>query len=480
LTGVDPAAPGGPSTSAFHPDDMQRVVTDWQAAVSKCSLYRSTFRCLPPDGGEVWVSCVAAPIMDEGRCTGFVGTVEDITEQIAAERAMQEAKTAAESSNVAKSEFLANMSHEIRTPLTAIMGFADLLSEPGLSAEDQAAHLRTIRRNGEHLLTILNDILDLSKIEAGRMGVERESCAPMQIVSEVASLLRVRAAGKGVALTVSTEGAIPATIHSDPTRLRQILINLVGNAVKFTETGSIRVALRMAGPERLAADVIDTGIGMTPEQIDRLFAPFTQADGSMARRFGGTGLGLSISRKLARLLGGDIHVRSRPGDGSVFTLNVETGPLSGVEMLENPKEAVSHRQAAATEGSITSRILLAEDGPDNQRLIAFMLGKAGAQVAIAGNGRVAVRMALEAWRTGSPFDVVLMDMQMPEMDGYAATRALREAGYEGPVIALTAHALSEDRDRCLAAGCNDFATKPIDRAALLAVCRRWAGLRRAA
>jgi CheY-like chemotaxis protein len=368
------------------------------------------------------------------------------------------------------------MSHEIRTPMTAILGFTELLlgdpSRQRLSPEQREA-IETIQRNGNYLLGLINDILDLSKMEAGKLEIERTECSPGQVLSEVVALMRVRARAKNLSLELALGGPVPATIRTDPLRLRQILINLVGNALKFTEVGGVRVVARLLdGPRpRLQVDVIDTGIGIGREQLARLFQPFAQADSSTTRQFGGSGLGLTISKRLAEMLHGDLTVTSVPGQGSTFRVSVATGPLEGVAMQDRLVAEGAAAPAARSSGEnpveLGGRVLLAEDGPDNQRLIAHILKKAGAEVTVADNGRIAFEQALEAQQEGRPFDVVLMDMQMPEMDGYTATRALRERGYGGPIVALTAHAMSDDRQKCLDAGCDDFVSKPIHRKTLL-------------
>jgi CheY-like chemotaxis protein len=259
-------------------------------------------------------------------------------------------------------------------------------------------------------------------------------------------------------------------VRTDPLRLRQILINLIGNAVKFTERGGVTVTLSMCTPGSLRFSVADTGPGIVPDQLERLFAPFTQADSSVTRRHGGTGLGLTISRTLARLLGGDVTATSTPGQGSTFTVDIDPGPLDSAGMIASVHEAASAvNRAMPGPRRLTCRILLAEDGPDNQRLIAFHLKKAGAQVEIADNGLAAVERALPADGSAG-FDLILMDMQMPEMDGYTAAGVLRRRGYQGPIIALTAHAMAGDREKCLSAGCDDYLTKPIDPARLIALC----------
>ena len=395
------------------------------------------------------------------------------------------ARNAAEAANLAKSEFLANMSHEIRTPLTAILGYIDLLDggcprRCEFGRDVIANHIQTISRNAQHLLQIINDILDVSKIEAGKLDVELMECSPLQIAADVGTLLRGRAVDKGLTLTVDFDCTVPPTIHTDPTRLRQILINLVGNAIKFTAAGSVRLLVRLIEEPpapMLVFEVSDTGIGITPEQMTRLFQPFSQADTSTSRKFGGTGLGLVISRRLAEMLGGDLTAESRPGAGSTFRVTIAPGPIATIARTASPACAPPPPRdtpdVPANDHRFTGRILLAEDSADSQRLIAFLLRRAGADVDTADDGRVAVDKALQALQAGRPYHVILMDMQMPRVDGYEATRTLRLRGYQGTIIALTAHAMDADRAKCVAAGCDDFAAKPIERAHLLGLVERY-------
>ena len=393
--------------------------------------------------------------------------------------------------NRSKTDFLANMSHEIRTPMTAILGYTELLATESIPREERDEHVQTIQRNGNYLLAIINDILDISKVEAGKMTVERIETDTAGLIEEVMSLMRVRSHSKGIDLNLRYETEIPAKTLIDPLRTRQILTNLVGNAIKFTEHGSVDIvvgcdALDGTVEAPLWVEVHDTGIGMTKEQIDNLFQAFEQADSTMARKHGGTGLGLCISKSLAELQGGSVSVQSTQGKGSVFTIRIDPGVEQGAEMywscpldlLPAEPESVGEHQVASVVAHHELLdgvcILLAEDGPDNQKLISHVLKKAGASVTIAENGKIAIDF-YNANKTGTEsFDLILMDMQMPEMDGYTATGLLRKQGETIPIVALTAHAMSGDRERCIDAGCDDYTTKPINRMELVELCKNWA------
>ncbi len=403
------------------------------------------------------------------------------------ESELDSARRKAEDANQSKSEFLANMSHEIRTPMTAILGFADLLDTEGDVFSNPAfakAAIHTIRSNANHLLTIINDILDMSKIDAGKMTIERIGFAPTRIVDEVASLMQPRAVGKGIRLEIQYDSEIPVRIISDPTRLRQILLNLVGNAIKFTEVGKVTIrTLFLPESNSMQFRVVDSGLGMSEEQRQEIakFGAFAQADSSTTRRFGGSGLGLRISSSFAKMLRGSIQVESELGKGSVFTVTVDTGDINGINLVKPGVTPISKAAESLSQVAIEPtqanaqplsglRILLAEDGPDNQRLISFHLKKAGAEVTIANNGLLAAELVESSCDL---FDLIIMDMQMPELDGYEATKRLREGGYKLPILALTAHAMNTDRQKCLDAGCDDFATKPIDRQFLIELAERY-------
>jgi signal transduction histidine kinase/DNA-binding NarL/FixJ family response regulator len=393
---------------------------------------------------------------------------QSITERQRQERELVRIKEVAEAASRSKTAFLANMSHEIRTPMTSILGYSELLLDPTRSLSDRQDSLHVIRRNAKHLLELINNILDVSKIEADRMTLESLPVDLPRLAADVVSMIRPRAIDKDLAVRLDFDGPCPRAIVGDPLRLKQVLMNLVGNAVKFTVRGQVTLRVRSElrpGGSRIFFDVQDTGVGLTPEQIARLFQPFVQADDSATRRFGGTGLGLTISRRLARLMGGDITVSSQPGMGSTFHAEIEGGPVNPGEMLVGLTEGVIELSVAeqnCEDIRLQGRVLLAEDGPDNQALISLLLRQAGAEVIVAENGRIAVTKA-----RAEKFDLVLMDMQMPELDGYGATSEMRRRGMTMPIVALTAHALAGDRAKCINAGCTDYLTKPVDRMELL-------------
>ncbi|MEQ9407011.1 MAG: ATP-binding protein [Fuerstiella sp.] len=384
------------------------------------------------------------------------------------------ARDAAEVANQAKTDFLAHMSHEIRTPIGAVLGFTELLlnGEQPLHTE-QRQHLERVHSNGSHLLHLLNDLLDLSRIEAGALKTEWLSCPPFSLLADIMASLQSRAVDKGLKLSLAADGPVPESIVTDPTRLRQIITNLVGNAIKFTASGSVQLVVRTLPDEQLLTIAVqDSGVGIAPEAHDTVFEPFQQADASVNRRFGGTGLGLPISRRLARALGGDISLTSAPDEGSTFTVTIATGPLNNVRML-TPTEAAettgaSHVSQVADVDLTGFRILVADDMDANREFFAHALERAGADVQLAANGQEAV----DAW-VSDPTDLILMDMRMPVMDGYTAAETLRQLGATLPIVALTANGMPEDELRCRAAGCNGYLTKPISLDALLTgICKQ--------
>jgi signal transduction histidine kinase/ActR/RegA family two-component response regulator/HPt (histidine-containing phosphotransfer) domain-containing protein len=407
-----------------------------------------------------------SPVMDSGGTPGGVLiSLDDVTQLEENKVELNRSKEDAEAANRAKSKFLANMSHDIRTPMNAILGYADALRRGyDKSDAERLKYLDTIHSSGTHLLQLINDLLDLSKVESGRMEVERLRVEPHKLIAQVVALLGFKAREKGIVLEFDVSGPIPETIQSDPTRLKQIVTNLVSNAIKFTEDGYVRVVAGFDlhdGERRFVIEVSDSGVGIPPDRMDSIFDPFTQSHSSVTRLFGGTGLGLSISRRFARLLGGDVVASSEPGKGSTFTVRVDTGPLRGVRLLQ-PDEALADDDGVQTSTKARWRfpagsVLIVDDAEENRELVKLVLEDAGLKVAAAENGKEGV----EKVRDGT-YDVVLMDIQMPVMDGYTATTILRNEGQDLPIIALTANAMIGAEEECLAAGCSDYLAKPID------------------
>lgn len=396
-----------------------------------------------------------------------VELARDMTSSIRqSERRQRVLALQATSANKAKSDFLANMSHEIRTPMTAILGYADMLDDlvrEERQNEEYSEAVHSIQRSGKHLMMIINDVLDLSKIESGKFSIDRSICDIIDTIREVYTTMRMNAYRKGLDLTVDFESPFPSQVITDAYRVRQVLINLVGNAIKFTDRGSVRIVLKDDG-ESLRVSVIDTGVGIEQESLGQLFNPFEQLDNSSNRSHEGTGLGLTISQHLAQLLGGQIDVESNPGKGSTFTLVLPRECVDDVTLvrsLDSVEEEQRGRNRVSHANTNQGVVLLAEDGADNQRLIAHMLRKVGYEIEIASNGQEAVNRYIG---NKGRFDLILMD-------GYGATRALREMGCAIPIVALTAHALEGSRAECLDAGCDEYLTKPIDRDKFYATIR---------
>jgi CheY-like chemotaxis protein/nitrogen-specific signal transduction histidine kinase len=360
------------------------------------------------------------------------------------EASLNEARENAQNSDKHKSQFLANMSHEIRTPLTAIIGFSETLIDEKEKTGDWKTYLRSIIRNGRHLHELINDILDMSKIEANQLSMEDIEVSPSLLLFEIDSLMNERAKAKDLHFEVIIDFPIPEFITSDPTRLKQILINLCSNAIKFTANG--RVTLRASykkDSNQFIFNVEDSGIGMSSEQIKELFKPFKQADSSTTRKFGGTGLGLYISKQLAENLGGDLTVDSLQGVGSRFSVLIDAGTISSESWINSREEALKKSSSSRNQAEIPAlngNVLIAEDNLDNQRLITMHINKTGAEVTVVGNGKLAVEKAL----SGS-YDLIIMDMQMPVMGGIDAIKALRASGCETPIATLTANAMKGNK-----------------------------------
>ncbi len=421
---------------------------------------------------DIWTSVRAFPTSDGGM-TVFAPV---ITERKRAEQELRTAKEEADRANVLKSVFLANMSHEIRTPLGAMLGFACLLRDPRLSAEERANYLNILQRNGEQLSVLINDILDLSKVEAGHLNLDYLPCDPATVAVDVVTLMTVTAKDKGLKLVYVRDKSTSERVTSDALRVRQVLLNLVNNAVKFTGKGSVTIRsssyLNKSDRTMVSYEVADTGIGMTNEQTERLFEMFVQADGSMTRKYGGTGLGLALSRKLARSLGGDVVLKSSEWNGgSTFVFTFEDRPEKQIADLDTSEGCRLPTGDVLTNDQCIFgvKVLAVDDSPDNQILISRSLTNAGATVTSAVDGEDACKKALE-----SDYDLVLMDIQMPVMDGFSATHYLRDHGFTKPIIALSAHALSEMKNKAIKAGCTDHMSKPIDPKALVAAVARYA------
>lgn len=393
----------------------------------------------------------------------------DVTETVLARKEIEKARRDAELANQAKSQFLANMSHEIRTPLGAIMGFASLLKDPSLQQEQREGFLAVIERNSAQLARIVDDILDLSKVEAGMLLIENIDFSLPEMISDFTSLMGFKAREKGIEFRSRATTPLPKTINTDPTRLRQILTNVVGNAIKFTEQGSVEMRCSY-GDGFLEFEVQDTGRGLTEEESSALFQPFVQADSSITRKYGGTGLGLTLSRALSEALGGNFTLRSSEyGKGSTFCVRVRAESLDHNQSSQDLALEAAEVKAAPDRGELAGlNILLVEDSPDNQALLSIFLGRAGARTDIASDGAQGCKMALM-----KKYDVILMDVQMPVMDGMTAIKKLRSENYQGTVIALTAHAMREEKVRCLNAGFDDFLSKPVTREDLIRMLSKY-------
>jgi PAS domain S-box-containing protein len=455
----------------LHNDDRDRVLASVARSIKdRDQQWTEEYRLRRIDGSYANVEDKAAIVMNDfGEPIRVVGAFADISVRKEAEERLRAASLAADFANQAKSQFLANVSHEIRTPLGVIMGFADFILDPDQTIEESRSCAATIRRNSEQLLLLIDELLDLSKIEADHLHLETLPFSVHDLFNELYSLLNFKARSKGIELVIQLDDMLPKWIESDPLRIRQVLINIIGNAIKFTQKGSVTVLVKALDqqdrhlPVTFCISVKDSGIGISAEQGKNLFLPFMQADNSMTRKYGGTGLGLALSRRLARLLHGDVSLQeSTPSQGSTFMITFEAKSVDGREDAET-KAATKLGLVHSGEPLLGVRVLLVEDALDNQVLVTRLLKRAGAVVVVASSGQEGVERAKT-----EHFDIVLMDIQMPgNLDGYEATAALRKIGFQKPIIALTAHARPADRERSIQVGFNDHLTKPIDRNMLL-------------
>ncbi|QGQ26319.1 response regulator [Gimesia benthica] len=447
------------------------------------------------DGSCFATELTLKPVDDPADQIQFIGVFRDCSEQRKSQNKLDEyverlkqsrremkrkdfqlksAMSIVDRANQAKSEFLANMSHEIRTPMTAILGYSDLLKEHS-NGQEQQELIEIIQNNGAHLLQVINDILDLSKIEMGDFAIRKVHCSPLRVLREVIDEYQPQASQKGLSLQTRYQKSIPESIQTDPARLKQVLSNLISNAIKFTNTGHIELDVRMSAQSPLDRilqfSLSDTGIGIPAEKLKTIFDPFTQADSSTSRNYGGTGLGLTLSRKLVQILGGNLTVQSTLDRGSVFTVTLHLEPdedqlLSHglgfqFETADSNRKDITSPEMDQRSCGNAEKILLVDDTPEIRRLFTYLLNKMGLNVKTASNGKEAVDQIQTAVAQNAAFDLILMDMQMPVMSGYEAVRLLREQEIPVPVIAITAHALVADREKCLAAGCTDYLSKPV-------------------
>ena len=448
-------------------DKAASTALPWAQSVSEGLPLRNGMIYLPDNTGKrrtFLVNC--SPVMGGGSGHGGVLiTFEDVTLLEEKEIELRKSKDEAEAANQAKSKFLANMSHEIRTPMNAILGFTEVLKRGYVNSEqDKRKYLNTIYNSGSHLLELINDILDLSKVEAGRMDIEKIRCQPQAIIGDVVQVLGVRAEEKGITLDFEASAPVPETIYTDPSRLRQIVTNLVGNAIKFTDQGGVKISLALreaTDRPQLVINVSDSGIGIDKSKLAGIFDPFVQADTSVTRRFGGTGLGLAISQRFAQVLGGDIQVTSTLNQGSEFTVYVDTGPLEGIRFIQPGDLSASMASDETAEQQRwefpAARILVVDDGAENRDLVKLMLQGSGLQIDEAENGKDCLACVAD-----KDYQAILMDVQMPVMDGFTAAGKLRERGYRAPLIAMTGNAMKGFEEECLQAGYSHYMTKPLE------------------
>jgi PAS domain S-box-containing protein len=455
---------------ALADEDRERVAGSWYAATRTAQPFEEVYRFRKPTGEVAWASVKAAAINSTDTVSGWVGTVEDITARLNADAELVEAKQSAEAATHAKGQFLANMSHEIRTPLTAIIGFAEALRDERKHAPDELHALDVILSNGRHLLDIINGILDLSKIDAGALTIERTSFNLVEIVEEVRMMFTPRIAEKALSFSVHYEWPLPSHIITDPLRLKQVLINLLSNAIKFTDNGWIELRVGFEPvTKQTRFTIADSGIGIAPEQIEKLFKPFSQANESITRQFGGTGLGLTISSHLVHALGGVIEVSSQPDKGSTFTFCVMPELDNSPRFISEIRgEEPGAKSPSTVQPMFSGRVLFADDALDNRRLVDHLLRKAGAFPVLVEDGQQAITTAL-----AEKFDLILLDVQMPNVDGLTAARTLRQAGIRTPIVSLSAGAFTSDVLKAIEAGCSMHLAKPFTRESFFDMLKRF-------
>jgi PAS domain S-box-containing protein len=470
--------------SAFHNEDLRTFLKMWMQHITTGEDFQVECRIRAANGEMRWhlIRAIAERGVG-GEITAWLGTCTDISVRKDAEEKLIRAQQQADAANIAKTNFLANMSHEIRTPLNSILGFSELMLCPDQSEEDRWKHLHTILKNGRTLVKIIDEILDISKVETGHLEMDLAEVDTCNFFGQLKSLLEVQAQERGLKLGFNFKSPVPSKIMTDHTRFHQILVNIIGNSLKFTEKGSVDVeVLWKESPDHplskgtIHCRVVDTGIGIEDSEAQKLFQPFAQVDGSRTRKFGGTGLGLALSRRLARALGGDVYIQESSKDkGSVFVVEIAADAAKDAAWITTFEK--SFEEPAISTKNFTGQlkdvqVLVVDDSVDNRNLITHFLKAAGAKVECASDGIEGVKKALE-----NDYQIVLMDIQMPNLDGYKATAELRQRGYKKPIVALTAHAIKQERLNSLSAGCDDHLTKPIDRKTLIeSVCKYTQGV----
>ncbi|WP_052768993.1 PAS domain-containing hybrid sensor histidine kinase/response regulator [Aurantiacibacter marinus] len=478
MTGMGEKAWSGSGWSqALHPDDKSRVFSNFMRAVANHEKFEDEWRWKRPDGSPFWVKGLGAPEYDErGELIGYVGINIDIQRSKELEQELVKARDSAEKEAASKSTFLANMSHDIRTPMNGVIGFTELLLETDLD-EDQRGHVQLIADSGRAMMQLLNDILDHAKIASGQLSLVMEPTDLRQRLAHCAKLVEPIARSKGLSISVWVDDTVPQHVKLDQLRIGQIMLNLVGNAVKFTQAGGIDIEARMENSSEgrsLLISVIDTGIGIDEARLEDIFSEFVQEDGSTARDYGGTGLGLAISSQLVTLMGGRISVHSKRGVGTQFTVRLPLLATKAVNKVDAQPPSMSDADVVSCLSG--AHVLIAEDHGINQELILAMTNTLRLDAHLVENGEEAVSAVVEADKAGVPFKAILMDLQMPEVDGLEATRRLRAIGYDGeklPIIALTANCYPDDIAACTAAGMQSHLGKPVTTVALARELARW-------